>query len=296
MLSIGSGSGMNYLSITATYVDRFQRKESIWEIAKKVRQQLQEIPNVKQFDVVDYGATALSNIRANVDVTLYGNDLETLEAAGKEVEAAMYKTQGLVSVSKSWEHDKKVYDLIVDEKKAAYYGVNREALAAQLQSLIHGRGVASVPQPNIKDLSVWIQLQPQQRASVEQLPALLIDTPKGKIPLGAIAEVSQHMAPSLITREGLHYTLNIYGYREKAAISHIMDSLNRALESVTLPEGVTLEQSGDIKQFENSARRMVVAIGFAVVFILLTLIVLFESLRLSLIIVLSIPLTRNNFV
>ncbi|WP_345987796.1 efflux RND transporter permease subunit [Sulfurimonas sp. HSL1-2] len=291
VLSIGSGGSEDQLSVTATYVDRFHREENIWEIARLIRSKLQKLPDVKQFDVVDFGATALANIRANVDVTLFSDDLNALVQAGDLVAKALYQTQGLVSVSKTWERDKKVFDLKLDERKAHYYGTDREQIASQLQSQIYGSALASVPESNIEDLTVWIQLKPHQRASSIQLASWIIDTPKGKIPLGAVAEVTEHIGPSLITREGLQYTLNIYGYREKAAISHIMDSLEAALMKITLPEGVTMEQSGDIKQFKDSAGRMVVAIGFAVILILLTLVVLFESLKLSFIVVLSIPLT-----
>jgi len=291
VLSSGSGGGVEQIAVTATYVDRFARSRSIWEIAEDVRRQLAALPDVKQFDVVDYGATALAAIRANVDVTLSSDDLEALERAGALVEKALYETQGLVSVSKTWERDKKVYDLKLDERKAYAYGITRAQIAAQLQTLIHGSGPASMPQVNMKDLTVWLQLAPQQRTSAAQLAARLIDTPKGKIPLGAVAEITERMSPSLITREGLQYTLNVYGFREKAAISHIMASLENALEKVELPEGVTLAQSGDITQFEASAKRMVGAIGFAVVLIFLTLIVLFESVKLAFIVVLSIPLT-----
>ena len=291
VLSIGSGGSVDQLSVTATFVDRFRRKESIWDIARIVREKLQKLPDVKQFDVVDYGATALSSIRANVDVTLSGDNPYTLERAGNLVEKALYRTRGLVSVSKTWERDRKVFDLNLDERKAHFYGVSREQIAAQLQSQIRGSAPASVPESNSEDLTVWMQLQPKQRASSLELATWLIETPKGKIPLGAMAEITERLSPSLITREGLQYTLNVYGYREKASISHIMDSLETELSQIDLPEGVTLSQSGDIKQFKDSAGRMVIAIGFAVVLIFLTLVVLFESVKLSFIVVLSIPLT-----
>ncbi len=291
VLSIGSGGGVDQLSVTATYVDRFQREKSIWEIARTIREKLQKLPDVKQYDVVDYGATALASIRANVDVTLYSDSLDALEHAGNLVEKALYQTKGVVSVSKTWAQDKKIFDLELDEKKAHNYGLTREQIAVQLQSQIRGSAPASMSEHNLKDLTVWMQLQPQQRTSPLQLATWQIDTPRGKIPLGAVAEVTERISPSLITREGMQYTLNIYGYREKAAISHIMDSLDTALKKIELPAGVTMEQSGDIKQFNDSAGRMIGAIGFAVVLIFLTLVILFESVKLAFIVVLSIPLT-----
>jgi len=119
----------------------------------------------------------------------------------------------------------------------------------------------------------------------------LITTKTGKIPLNKIATIQEHKEPSLITREGLEYTLEVYGDREKAAVSHIMQSFNKQLRSVKLPDGVTLEQIGDIKQFNASAQRMIGAIIAAVVLIFFSLIVMFGNAKISLMILFSIPLT-----
>jgi len=67
VMSIGSGAGIDHLSIVATYVNRHEREESIWDIARVLRSQIAKIPNVKQLEVTPYGATALASIRASVD-------------------------------------------------------------------------------------------------------------------------------------------------------------------------------------------------------------------------------------
>jgi len=62
---------------------------------------------------------------------------------------------------------------------------------------------------------------------------------------------------------------------------------------VELPKGVELEQTGDIKQFKASAKRMVGAIIIAVVLILLTLIVMFGNIKIALMILLSGVIVNN---
>jgi len=291
VLSIGSGSGIDHIAITATYVDRYQRKESIWEIQHKLREELSQIKNIHALDVVDYGATALASIRANIDVTLSGPDFADLERAGVMIEKAMRKTQGVVSVSKTWENNKRIYDLEIDEQRAALYGLNSAEISRQLQTYIRGAKVASFALQNSNDFAIRIWVDEQKRNDITALSSLLISTKKGKIPLSAVAQVSTLTEPSLITREGLNYTLNVYGFREKAAISHIMDNFEEAAKEIVLPQSVTMEQTGDIKQFQNSAERMIGAIVFALILIFFTLITLFNSIKVSLMILISIPLT-----
>ena len=114
VLSIGSGSGIDNIAITATYVNRYEREETIWEIEHRLRPLLAEIDNIKSLEVVDYGATAMASIRASVDVTLFSPSFVDLERAGDLVEQALYKTKGLVSVARSWHNDKTVYNLEID--------------------------------------------------------------------------------------------------------------------------------------------------------------------------------------
>ena len=291
VMSIGSESGIDQISITATYVDRYHRKDSIWEIERKLRKEFASIENIKSVEVVDYGATALASIRANIDVKLSGNNFVDLNKAGFMIEKAMNKTQGLVSVSKTWHNNKRVYELIIDEQKATLYGLSNAEIIRQMQIYIQGETVASFKLQNAKDFGVRVWIDEAKRNSIKNLFSVLLTTDKGKVPLSAVASVKTITEPSIITREGLKYTLNVYAFREKAAISHIMSSFEEQVKDVVLPEGITMEQVGDIQQFEESAQRMTGAIIFALLLIFFTLITLFNSIKISLMILVSIPLT-----
>jgi len=291
VLSIGSGSGVDHLSITATYVDRFHREKSIWEIAAALRKEIAKIPNVKYLDIAPYGATALASIRANVDAKLSSDDLGKLQEAGAMVEKALSKTRGVVSTAITWDMDKVVYNLDIDEADAEKYSLSRLDVVNQLKLALRGAPVATFPKENSMDYTVRVWLPAKQIDRFDTIMQMLIDTPKGKIPLNKIAKLSFQKEPSLITREGLQYTLEVYGNRDKAAISHIMANFEEQLKDLKLPQGVELEQIGDIKQFQSSAKRMIGAIIVAVVLIFFTLVVMFGNIKIALMILFSIPLT-----
>jgi len=291
VLSIGSGSGTDHLFIVATYVDRFQREEDIWQISATLRKEIAKIPHVKHLNIAPYGATALSSIRANVNAKLSSSDLNALQEPGHDVRNALQKTQGVVSTSTTWDMDKVVYNLNIDEAESLRYGLMRSDITEQVQQFLRGAPVAAFPKANSMDYTVRVRLPQKQIDQFDTLLTMLIDTPKGKIPLNKIATLDFTKEPSRITREGLEYTLEVYGNREKAAISHIMANFEKQLEEVTLPLGVELEQIGDIKQFKASAKRMINAIITAVVLMFFTLIVMFANVKISLMILFSIPLT-----
>ncbi|NOR55484.1 MAG: MMPL family transporter [Sulfurovum sp.] len=291
VLSIGAGAGIDHLFIVATYVDRYKRKEDIWEISKALREEISQIPHVKYADIAPAGSTAMSSIRASVDAMLSASDLKILQEAGKVVEGALKETQGIVSTSMSWDSDKVVYNLDVNEAEAMSYGLKRSDIVAQLQFILRGQAVSTFLKDNSMDYTVRVWLPENQIDSFETLSRIMIDTPSGKIPLNKIARLNFTKEASSITREGLNYTLEVYGNREKGAISHIMESFEKHLSQITLPQDVTLEQIGDVKQFKAAAGRMVGAIGIAVVLIFFTLVLMFSNVKISLMILFSIPLT-----
>ncbi len=290
VLSIGSGGGVDTIAVTAAYVNRFEREESIWDIEDKIRERVSKIPNIKYFTVFDYGATALSSIRGNVDVMLSGDSFEKLQTASEQMYKVLMNTGGLVNVAKTWDLDKKVYSLKIDEAMASRYGINAGDISAQLGIYLKGAPSALKPVENGND--ILIRVRGGERESFkENLKNFLIDTPKGKVPLSTFADVDVVLEPSQITREGLEYTIDIYGFREKAAISHIMANFEEAYEGVELPVGVEMTQTGDIAQFEDSAKRMIKAVAFGIGLIFFTLVPLFGSVRAPLLIIFSIPLT-----
>jgi multidrug efflux pump subunit AcrB len=215
-------------------------------------------------------------------------DYKLLQKEGAKVEEAMNQTKGIVSVLKTWDMDKVVYNLDIDEVEAMNYGVNRSDVTAQIQMMLRGVPVATFPKENSMDYTVRVWLPQNQIDDFSTILNTLIVTPKGKIPLSKIAKLDSNKEPNTITRDGLNYTLEIYGNREKGAISHIMANLEEQLAKI---EQVEIEQIGEQKQFKASAERMIGAIIVAVFLILFTLIGMFHSVKISLMILFSIPLT-----
>ncbi len=290
VLSIGSGGGIDKISVTATYVNRFERKESIWDIERKLRKKIQKIPNIKYFSVFDYGATALSSIRGNVDVMLSGDDFQKLQTASEKLFKVLEKTAGLVNVAKTWDLDKEVYRLKIDEEKADLYMTNTKEIANQISLYLKGSPAAFKSVQNSNDILVRVRGAEREKALFE-MENMLITTPKGEIPLSSLAVLEKVKEPSLITREGLKYTIDVYGFREKASISHIMDNFDKAYKGVRLPPSIEMEQTGDIAQFQDSAKRMIKAVLFGVALIFFVLVPMFNSLKAPLLIIISIPLT-----
>jgi len=110
------------------------------------------------------------------------------------------------------------------------------------------------------------------------------------VPLAAMGDFVDSTEPTVITRQGMQYTLDVYGYRATFPITHIMDSFDAAMKKVKLPDGVTLKQTGDIDTMMTAMLRMGAAIAMGIVILYLVLVPLFGSWKSPVAIIIAIPL------
>lgn len=291
VLSIGSGGGINDILVIATYINRFERSETIWDIQEKLRKEIATIKDIKSLEISDAGATAMASIKANIDVTLYGDDFETLYNKALEYEKAMYKTKGIVTVGKTWHLDNATYDLKIDTKKAFEFGLSHKDIVTQLQQILKGVSISSFKVKNNLDIPIRIWVENKSIDSISKIQNLALVTEKGLIPLNSVAKVIMIKQPNIISRENLFYTIDILGFRKDQSISQIMTNFEEEAKDIILPSNIKMKHTGDIEQFQDSSIRIIKSVGIGLVLIFLVMIPMFESLKIPLIIIFSIPLT-----
>ncbi len=291
VISFGAGRLPQQGTITIHLLDRFHRDASIWEIEDDLRQQFHTLPGLKTADVFDFGATALSSIRAPVDVMISGPDTAVLDRIGKDVEQRLRANlHDITSISRSWSLDNQEITFTADPEKLALYQLSPAVLAAQLSSTVRGMPGSTFRIPNQDGLAVWLQLPPEQRRNIGQVADYKIATPKGEVPLGQLGTIGRQWISSVITRQGLQRTLDIQAYRAKRPISHMQEDVMQALEGLELPAGYTISHEGDIKQMNESFGRLGAALALGMLLLYFSLVPAFKSWIHPLTIMSAIPL------
>ncbi len=290
VVSFGSGKNPQQGNITINLVDRFHRTQTMWQIEADMRRTFLMIPGMKSVDVFDYGATPLSSIRSTVDVMVSGPDPRVLAGIGRDIQHRLETVRGLKSVSLSWTDDKKEVNFIASREKCALYGISPKDIAAQVQAAVQG-GPASLFRVAGEDgFLIRARYDASQRDSVAGMPQLKVKTPLGEIPLSALGSITTSYVPMLLTRQNMQNTIDVFGYREKAAVSHIMDNVQAALKGVKLPPGYSISQEGDAKQAKESFSALMSALMIGMVLLYFSLVPAFRSFINPLTIMVAIPL------
>ena len=289
VLSLGSGNLPSEATITINAVNRFERKQTMWELENIIRDRLAKLEGLKRDDVFDFGATALSSIKATVDVRLSSPVIEGLADNAHKVAGAIKDVHGLTSVSTSWDKDFMEVELNIDENKALSYGITPYQIAMQLP--IKGQIVGL--NANLESMNtqfVRLYLKGKFSENIQTLRLLPISTPRGEIPLSQIATLKRDLTFSKIERDKMLYSIDVNGYRAKRPVTHLTDDAIAALKKADIND-IQMEQTGDIAQIHDSFARMLKAIGLGVIILLMTLIAIYKSVRMAFVMILVLPLS-----
>jgi multidrug efflux pump subunit AcrB len=289
VLSLGSGNLPAEATITINGVNRFERKASLWELEDQVRERLAQIEGLKRNDVFDFGATALSSIKATIDTRISSPVIEGLTDKAHAVANAIQTVGGLTSVSTSWDEDFMEVELDIDKNKALSYGVTPYQIAMQIP--IKGQVVGlNADLQSMNTQFVRLYLKGRFAKNIETLRLLPIKTMRGEIPLAQIASLKRHMTFAKIERDKMLYSIDVNGYRAKRPVTHLTDETVAALKKANLDD-IQLTQTGDIAQINDSFKRMIKAIGLGILLLTMTMIAIYRSVRLAVIMIVVLPLS-----
>ena len=290
--SLGGDQVFQKGSVTVNLINRFRRDRSIYDIEEGLRKRVNRIAGLIFANVVEFGATPLSSIRATVDVMITGEDPVVLNRLGDEVMTRLRKVRGLTGIERTWQGDAARLNLEIDPVKARLYGLTAGDVAAQVAAQVKGipGGTLRVPAENA--IPVLVRLQPGQRSLPEDIAALPIRTAAGRyVPLSAMADPQIIRAATAETHEALLPTIDVLGYRGDIDVIHLHENVERALADLSLPKGYTISYEGEYKQAVESFRRLGVSLGLGLILLFLMLIVTFRSFIDPLAVMGSLPLS-----
>ncbi len=286
----GGGATAQSARLVIHLVDRMHRKETIWQIEDKWREQLRVMDGIKSFRVSEYGATPLSTTKAPLDIVISGQDSRILSHLADECIAKLRGIPGLVDVRRSWYFDKTENHVVVDPTLAKFYGTSPAEIALQLKTAIKGIPATAMRLKGFLDIPIMTQYTGKDIHNPQQINDIYIQSRFGQIPLRSLAVVKTHIAQPFITRERLKNTIDVTGVNRIYTIAQVSKMVKKRLAKIKTPQGYTIRMSGTIADMKTGQKEMGKALMIGLVLLYILLIAMFKSFGYPITIMSAIPL------
>jgi multidrug efflux pump subunit AcrB len=292
VITIGGGGNIQTARVVLTYVDRFHRKESIWDIEHRLLKKIGSVEGVKQLYLAAQGSTPLSSVKGVVDTVILGDQPEELYPYAEKLYYAYRNIKGASCVTISWAPDNIEVRFIPDFEEMNRYGITLVELANQLATSINGKVSSTFIVPNETPLAVTVKLREADRQNLDQLKGMLIKTRQGLIPLEQLGRLMPVSATPIITREHLKYSINVTVQKDTAPSSLVIMQAHQINERLKreLPPWLEIRDEGEMGTMKEALTKMAVAFLIGSLFAYAVLVVAFESLSAPFAVILSIPL------
>jgi heavy-metal exporter, HME family len=230
----------------------------------------------------------LSGVRSQIAIKIFGDDLDTLRGQADALQARLRKIAGLTDL----EIEKQVLapeiKVQIDYAKAAQYGVPTPHILAALETLVEGKRISQIVDGS-KRFSLVMRL-PESARSIEGLKSILIETPKGRIPLSSLASIEDSDGPNQISRDDGKRRIVLSANAQGRALSEVIADIRKVVANGALPEGYFITLGGQFQAQEQATRLVAILSLVSLTLMFLVLYSRYQSSTLALLIMTNIPL------
>ncbi len=223
-------------------------------------------------------------------VRIYGPDLKVLKAKADEITDKIKDIDGLVEAHPDLQEDIPSLAVEVDVAAARRAGLKPGEIRRQAATLIASEEVGDLFYGGkAYDVHVWST--PETRSSVTSLAALPIDTPSGgRVKLGDVADVRIAPRPNAVQRQLQSRRIDVGANVEGRDLASVVSAVEDRVEEVSLPTGYSLKVLGESDELAAAQSKLLLYGIGALVAILLLLQAAFGSLRLAILLLLTLPM------
>ncbi len=304
-------SSSNVADIQVNFVSKQDRDDQSHEIAKRIRPEIQDLgrrygANVKIAEVPP-GPPVLSTMV----VEIYGPTYERQMELARQIRTLFERTTGIVDVDWMVEDDQREFKFAIHKEKAMLAAVNPAQISHTLGIALHGTSAARLYQPReAEPVSIQLQLPESQRSSIRQLQSLRIQSMAGQmVPVSELVRITEQAQDKTIHRKNqqrvVYVTADVAGELESPIYAIL--NMQKDLDSLTTPDGGRLAQLYTRAPFTEDSYSMKwdgewhityevfrdLGAAFAVVLVIIYLLIIgwFQSFKVPLVMMVSIPLS-----
>ena len=243
----------------------------------------------------DNVAEAVSGVKGENSIKLFGNDLQMLSDTANKIKAVLATVPGITDLAVFTSLGQPTIQIDIDRARAARYGLTPGDINATIRTAIGGEAAGDLYEPGSdRHFPIVVRLAPQFRRP-DAIHNLRVGAqgPNGvtQIPLSEVADVRLLAGASYIYREQQERYLPIkFSVRDRDLGSAIKEAQSKIARQVRLPPGSRLEWVGEYGNLQDAIARLTVVVPLSLGLIALLLWINFGSVADTLLAMSVIPM------
>ena len=234
---------------------------------------------------------AVSGVKGELAIKLYGDDLKVLEGKGDQIVSVMGKVRGVQDLGLFRVIGQPNLNYAVNREAAARYGINVADVQDAIQTAVGGGAVSPVLQGEAR-YDVVVRYLPQYRDTQDAIDRIRLLAPSGeRVSLAQLTTVKTEDGAEEIYREaGQRYVAIKYSVRDRDLGSTVEEAIKKVHDQVKLPPGYRIDWAGEYESQKRSSRRLMLVLPITVILIFVLLYTMFHSGKWALLILVNVSL------
>ncbi|HVE78669.1 MAG TPA: efflux RND transporter permease subunit, partial [Gemmatimonadaceae bacterium] len=234
-----------------------------------------------------------STYAAPIEIRLTSDDLGELKVLAERIRQVLERTPGTTDITTDFRDDSYRLAVQVDQEAASRVGLTSASISRLLAGGFEGAPVSTFWEGS-RAVDITFRLGEGQRQQFDDIAGAYVtsEATGARVPLSQVATLTPVWEPSRIVRRNGLRTLTVRSRAEDGYLaSEVLAAARATIDTLPLPEGTSLAYGGEYESQNDTQGEMMVALFVSLVLIFLILLLQFRSVRLPLVVMVSIPLS-----
>jgi cobalt-zinc-cadmium resistance protein CzcA len=234
---------------------------------------------------------AVSGVKGELAVKMYGDDLRVLEDKADEIVSVMRKIPGIQDLGLFRVLGQPNLNLTVDRQQAARFGINVVDVQDAIETAVGGKAVSQVLQGEQR-YDLVARYQAPFRDTKEAIENIRLLAPTGeRVSLAQVTKVEVRDGASEIYREeNSRYVAIKYSVRGRDLGGAVEEAIAKVNEQVKLPVGYHIDWAGEYESQKRSEKRLLIVLPLTILGIFVILYTMFSSYKWALLILANVAM------
>ena len=253
------------------------------ELIAAMNRKLEQIPGVGwsfSQPIADDVEEAVSGVKGQLAVKIYGEDLKTLETKGLEIVNVMRTIPGIADLALLPVTGQPNLNVTIDRNAAARYQINAADVQDAIQTAVGGNAITQVLVGEQR-YDLVMRYLPAYRSTEEAIQNIRLVSPTGeRVSLAQLCSIQMREGASQLYHEGnSRYVAIKYSVRGRDLGGAVEDAMEAVNAKVRLPARYNLEWAGEYESQKRAQARLMIIVPVTVFLIFLIIYGAFGSAK-----------------